>query len=251
MYYTRDWSHVATLLSRRPCSNPCFLESLNVETAEITALRCQRQSKCLSCAMGKAVRIAALIHQASPTRFATVRGLNGNPSDDLAAMQALSRSIRKRTKLEWCYVIEPDSHSTSTHAHAYVAPESVFDRGVWMRAANAQGLSVHEVPFLSNRKGAAYGLKGVLGWNCVPRDQPLREHERKARSAIADHLFRNSGRFVHHSRAFFRDEQGVHRSLTDLVRGSCAEGEVSRYITYPTSSRGQVVRRLLDGELPE
>jgi hypothetical protein len=237
--------------SETPCPIAGHLEALDTATGVISALTCGRASRCTPCAIRKALRIQYLIHQALPTHFLTIKGLSGEPSQDLANLQCFFRSVRKRGEtFESCWVIEPNRFDSGSHSHAYIR-SSDFDVDHWRSAAESMGLTFHSQAHRSTIKGSGYALKLILQTD-IPGDQGL-DVLGPAEHAVAAHLLRNAGRLVHSSRGFFLDEHGSPSTLTSLVRRvvSAVRRGVRRavrplVIVYAARRRGEVIRQLIE-----
>jgi hypothetical protein len=146
------------------CERTKDLEMMDVETGELRNLTCQRASTCEPCALRKAYKIKTFIHEARPNYFATITQLPGDPALDLEKMQKMSRSLRKRgEEFKWAWVIEPNRHNTSTHAHCYVRAHGPVREEAWHAAASNLGVEVHIQDHCSSIGGAGYGLKSILG----------------------------------------------------------------------------------------
>lgn len=247
MCRTRDSSRCG-LLSHERCEIVHSLEWMNTATAEIGPVTCKRVSRCLPCAMRRTLMLSYLIPQAKASHLVTVRGLPATPKGDLDAMSRLIRGVRRRKgRAVWAWVVEPDSYSTLTHAHAYVRPDAAAAHDelehVWAASAEACGLNVHVKPYASAGMLDGYAFKKVLAWN-----RPMTTHTFDARWALAQealdlHLDLNHGRLVHQSQGFWLDESGDPSPLEQLTRRS---PNSAQRVVYPRQTRGEVVGHLRD-----
>ncbi|MFT5435299.1 MAG: hypothetical protein ACI9OJ_006016 [Myxococcota bacterium] len=243
--------------SERACEVTRHLEWMNTSTGELGNLTCKRATRCTSCALRKAYATSALIHQARPTHFVTIKLLPGEPDADHKVMAKMRKRLNRRgVEFEWAWVIEENRFNTGTHAHAYVRAHQGIDQEVWENVAEGIGVELHVQDHLSTPGGSRYGLKSILR-----ADPDYVEAEvfcsigmndsidSSADTAVALHLLRNGGRLVHASRGFWMDADGHASTLTKLLRGLVnvlrrAASAAHDVIVYPSRYRDQIVREL-------
>jgi hypothetical protein len=197
--------------------------------------------------MRKAYKVRDALHLAGTTHLVTFKTLPGDPVAVHKLLGKMIRSVRKRGgSMEWAWVIENHSHTSSLHAHAHVRCVSERDLTLLAEVGSTLGTTVHIEEYTSTVKGARYLLKGILDMDLIHEPNDYDKVSITAGKAISDHFHRNGNRIVHASQGYWRTPDGHRTTLTELVRRR--EADPDDLIVYPKSMRAAMIRRLRGGD---
>jgi hypothetical protein len=205
------------------------LDYLNLTTGERFPLRC-KANFCSWCGPINAALIAQAQGMAAPersVRFSLV-------PDDWQTARLIIKQVREALadggkRNEFAYSIERNPKGTGCHLHM-VQHGDYLDQKWLQEVCQRNGLGIPYINRLRTANGPAYGLKRAgAAWYSMKATQERAD-------LYGDFLKINGGRLSHHTRGYYRDEDG--RTLTQgqaiaavVARKHQAEPEEGTWVT--------------------
>lgn len=199
------------------CPNMLGYIFMNLDTGQIVAARCRRNS-CAYCVQGNARARARAIALAKPERAILLTQVG----DDWQLVRGRTRRLKFELQkqlgkeFEWVFHVEPNPAGTGHHVHAWERGAYIPQR---MLSAAAEKIGfggfarINKIKSVTDAasyglKGLGYGLKGV--------------HAAESRSA---YLVANGKRLTHQSRKFFLDSSGEPCGVREAERSAARAGK--------------------------